>query len=89
MAKVPKPTVFLERATYRRRRLRDAGYLWPVFGVALIVFPMLWPQSSEHSTLTSSAIYYVFGVWAVLICGAFIIARVVPQPNEDTPDDTP
>ena len=40
----PRQPLFLARATYRRRRLRDAARLLPVVGVFLLAQPLLWPQ---------------------------------------------
>ncbi len=80
------PPVFLERASYRRRRLRDAARLWPVFGVILILFPLLWGQSGENARTTSGALAYIFGVWGVLICGALILARVLAKPEKEERD---
>lgn len=74
------PPVFLERQSYRRRRLMDAARVLPVIGAGLFSVPLLWPAASDGTAgvPTSSAITYVFGVWAVLIVvsAAFgIVAR--------------
>jgi len=65
---VAPPPVFLERQSYRRRRLMDAARLLPVFGAALFAVPLLWPSGGGlEGVPTSVAIRYVFGVWAGLI----------------------
>ncbi|WP_102107148.1 hypothetical protein [Oceaniglobus roseus] len=38
----PREPVFLERQTYRRRRLMDAARVLPVLGAVLFMVPMLW-----------------------------------------------
>ncbi|TDK41225.1 hypothetical protein [Antarcticimicrobium luteum] len=67
------PAVFLERQTYRRRRLMDAARLLPVLGALLFAVPLLWPGAEDAGTAapvpTSRAIRYIFVVWALLILG--------------------
>ncbi|WP_235851876.1 hypothetical protein [Litorivita pollutaquae] len=36
--------VFLERKTYRARRLMDGARVLPVLGMVLFLLPALWPQ---------------------------------------------
>jgi hypothetical protein len=62
----PKQPVFLARAPYRRRRLRDAARLLPVLGVFLLLLPLLWTDTSSLA-LRSWDVIYFFGVWLVLI----------------------
>ena len=62
----PKPPLFLARAPYRRRRLRDAARLLPVLGVFLLLLPLLWTPDSRMA-LTSGDVIYFFMVWVVLI----------------------
>jgi peptidoglycan/LPS O-acetylase OafA/YrhL len=70
----PKPPLFLARASYRRRRLRDAARLLPIVGVFLLLLPTLWvPDGKIH--LTAADIIYFFGVWLVLIILAAAFAR--------------
>lgn len=70
-----------ERQTYRRRRLMDIARLLPVLGALLLALPLLWPEASTHPAARdgvsmSTAIIYVFAVWAGLIgaCFAFSLA---------------
>ena len=89
-----RPPLFLERSSYRRRRLRDAARLLPVLGVFLFFLPLLWPeQAGEAGNVApamSSAITYVFGVWAVLIFLAVLFGLVVKRTEADreVEDDT-
>ena len=61
--------LFLAREVYRRRRWRDAARMLPVVGGVLLILPLLWRNAG-----TGPAAVYVFGVWAVLIGGAAVIA---------------
>ncbi len=62
----PKRPLFLARAPYRRRRLRDAARLLPVLGAFLLLLPLLWTPGSRMA-LTSGDVVYFFSVWLVLI----------------------
>jgi len=64
------PPVFLERQSYRRRRLTDAARLMPLLGAFLFAIPLLWPGPDDTAAgdmPTSRAILYIFAVWAGLI----------------------
>ncbi|MDU8929100.1 hypothetical protein RXV86_17030 [Alisedimentitalea sp. MJ-SS2] len=74
--KTRKGLVFLERASYRRRRLTDAARLMPVLGALLWAVPMLWNRSV---TSTSTALLYVFGIWVLLVIGAGMLSRGIAQ----------
>ncbi|WP_050930321.1 hypothetical protein [Aestuariivita boseongensis] len=72
-----RPSVFLERETYRRRRIMDAARLLPILGLALFAIPLLWPTPDTAGPETdpvpmSTAVLYIFGVWAFLIGLAFL-----------------
>ena len=69
MSRPPEP-VFLERQSYRRRRLSDAARMMPVIGLVLILVPLLWAEEAR----TSSGILYIFLVWAVLIAVTRVIS---------------
>ncbi len=66
MAKNP---VFLERQSYRRRRLMDAIKLLPFLGAVIWMVPLLWPAPLEVETgiSTAGALRYLFGGWIVLV----------------------
>ena len=73
----PGPPTFLGRASYRQRRLRDALRLLPAFGAVLILVPLLWPRGAEGGTLTSTALVYIFGVWALLAGLAALLSALM------------
>lgn len=75
-------SVFLERSTYRRRRLIDAMRLLPLLGLGMWFLPLLWnAQASE--TPMSHAVLYVFGVWLFLVVVAGIMAVLIARRNSD------
>jgi hypothetical protein len=81
----PRRPLFLARAPYRRRRLRDAARLLPVFGAVLMILPLMW-SSDGQARLTSGDVIYFFGLWALLILVAAAFApglRVGEQPDEE------
>lgn len=87
MSSGPSP-IFLERQTYRLRRLRDAARLLPVLGALLLAIPLLWSGQSEGDTVsTSSAITYVFGVWILLILGTVIVALGLRRKGDESKDE--
>lgn len=70
MARPPNP-VFLERKTYRRRRLGDAAKLLPLFGLAVFMLPILWSDTAR----TSDGIIYLFSAWVLLILVVATLSR--------------
>jgi peptidoglycan/LPS O-acetylase OafA/YrhL len=67
---LPGAPLFLARAVYRRRRLRDAARLLPVLGLLLMLLPALGRDSSGD---VRDAIY-LFVLWALLIAAAAVLA---------------
>jgi hypothetical protein len=80
-----QPPVFVERQTYRRRRLADSARALPVLGLLLWLVPLLWGLSGE-APRTSAALIYLFGVWIALILGA---AAIIAALGPDTADRRP
>ncbi|WP_202075986.1 hypothetical protein [Pseudooceanicola pacificus] len=83
-----KGTVFLERRSYRQRRLADLARALPVVGLLLMLIPLLWTQGAEDGTRTSRAIYWIFGVWAVLVCASGLLARGAERDEAAGPQPT-
>jgi uncharacterized membrane protein len=88
-----KPTriEFLERSSYRQRRIRDGARFLPILALVLMVLPLMWPRSSPEQSLTSSGIIYIFGLWIVLVVMAFLLSRVLrlSDPSRDEEARTP
>ncbi|MFN4099982.1 MAG: DUF6611 family protein [Pararhodobacter sp.] len=70
--KRPRPPLFLERETYRRRRLMDAARILPVAGFVLILLPVLWTQGGSASTAREAL--YLFGLWLALVIAAALMS---------------
>jgi len=66
----PASPLFLERESYRRRRLIDAVRLLPVLGLVLFLMPMLWTRSA-----TATGLVYLFMVWSLLVAISFWLSR--------------
>jgi hypothetical protein len=83
--------LFLARAVYRRRRLRDAARLLPLVGVVLMVLPALWsgPPGQEGATQSGagSDAVFIFAVWFLLIGGAALLAPALADPERTADPD--
>ncbi len=82
--------VFLERQSYRRRRLVDVARLLPLLGVLLLLVPLLWPDSNDAAVISgltpampmSDAITYIFAVWCALIVGSVLFGAAARRWGE-------
>ncbi len=84
MSRAPKPPTFLQRASYRQRRLRDAAKLAPFLGMILWAIPLAWPKDES---VVSDALIYVFGVWVILIVLTAALASRIRADNPSVSDD--
>lgn len=75
--------LFLARASYRKRRLRDGARMLPVFGAVLFFLPLLWAQSSTQIVVHW---FFLFGVWIALIVVTAVISRGLIDPEAVTRD---
>jgi hypothetical protein len=88
---MPKTRLFLERRSYRRRRMMDAVRILPLLCTVLwLVVPTMWPNSSEVASDTqtslSSAIWYLVVIWALAITATFALwRRIRTHDEEDDP----
>ena len=82
----PSAPLFLARAVYRKRRLRDAARLLPVLGLFLLLVPGLW---TDVPTVPSSGFdwVYILAVWAGLIAIAACLAPGLAASDAGTDDD--
>ncbi|MBF5078591.1 hypothetical protein F1642_05375 [Paracoccus sp. NBH48] len=61
---MPDRPLFLERASFHRRRLGDAARVLPVMTMLLLLVPVWWmPGSLSYA----GGAVWLFGLWAVLI----------------------
>ena len=69
--------IFLERKSYRRRRLMDAVRLLPLLGLALWMLPLLWslPQETGEPMPIGAALRYIFGVWILMVLAGWALWR--------------
>lgn len=83
--------LFLARANYRKRRLRDGARLVPIFGLLLLMLPLLWPSAGRIVTVHWA---FVFVIWAALICMAAALSAKLVEADRagdiaaDTDTDT-
>ena len=78
MSRPPLP-IFLERQSYRRRRLGDAAKLIPILGILLFLLPILWAGDAR----TSGGLVYLFAIWGALIVAMAVISRRLMQAEPD------
>ena len=87
----PRAPLFLERHSYRRRRLGDAARMLPVFGLMLLLLPIFWsPETAGTPRATAWDGVYLFCVWAARIVAAALLSRkltAAPPPDDTTNDD--
>lgn len=83
----PREPIFLERHTYRRRRLIDAARIVPVLGGVLFLAPVLNLSAGSGSTVAGSG--YLFGVWALLIVLSFVLTRRIARTNAEAEREAP
>jgi hypothetical protein len=81
----PRAPLFLARAVYRKRRLRDAARLLPIFGFLLLLLPLLWGQVLGKGA--GRMVVFVFCVWALLIVVAAWLAPGLARPESDPAED--
>jgi hypothetical protein len=67
----------------RGQRLTDSVLILPFVGTILFLLPIMWPRASEgvaaEGTATSTALIYLFAVWAGLICCALGLALALKR----------
>ena len=82
---MPRTPIFLEKRSYRQRRMMDAVRLLPFLGLMLWMVPLLWPVpdpgllaiegDAAPAMPMSVALRYLFGVWALLILAGWALWR--------------
>ncbi|MEQ6204310.1 hypothetical protein ABMC88_14815 [Sulfitobacter sp. HNIBRBA2951] len=82
---MPQSPLFLQRRSYRRRRIMDGLRMLPFLCAVLwLVVPAMWPNSAEAgaSTTLSSALGYLFTVWVLAITASFALWRRLRPEDE-------
>ncbi|MEM8631620.1 MAG: hypothetical protein AAGF74_10315 [Pseudomonadota bacterium] len=87
MRKARSP-LFLERESYRRRRLTDAARVLPIVAMVLFFIPVLWATPEDNASSTSRGGFYVFAIWAGLIVAVALLSRAISQPEKAVPPAT-
>ncbi len=75
----PKP-IYLERRSYRLRRLSEGLLFLQFLTFALWILPFLW-QSSDTRGLNT--ILWIFGVWMIAIVVSLVINRILHVSDND------
>lgn len=71
---MPDRPLFLERASFRRRRLGDAARVLPVLAAGLILLPVWWMPAQV--SFARGAVW-LFGIWAALILATWALHRAL------------
>ncbi|MDP5308890.1 hypothetical protein [Paracoccus spongiarum] len=71
---MPDRPLFLERASFRRRRLGDAARVLPIAATLLILVPAWWIPRSASS---AGGAVWLFGLWATLIVAIWALHRAL------------
>ena len=80
--KRPRAPEFLARQSYRMRRLMDAARLLPVFGLVLLLLPLMRPSPVGEAPPTAMEGVYLFSVWGALIAVAVLLSMVLRRALE-------
>lgn len=78
---MPDRPLFLERASFRRRRLGDAARVLPVLAAALILVPVWWMPAQV--SFAAGAVW-LFGIWAALIGAIWALHRALRRADAAT-----
>lgn len=85
--------LFLERASFRRRRLGDAARVLPVVAAVAVLVPVWWVPDAVSFGRGAA---WLFGLWAGLIVAVALLHRALlraeaathsaalPDPQDDT-----
>lgn len=71
---MPDRPLFLERASFHRRRLGDAARVLPVLAMLLILVPVWWVPSSV--SFAAGAVW-IFSLWGLLVIAVWALHRAL------------
>ena len=84
MSRKSPPPIFLQRASYRQRRIRDAAKLMPFLGMILWAIPLAWSRGDGSNDVGTAGLIYVFAVWVMsIVATGFLATRVRGEPPDD------
>ena len=91
---IPKRgTQFLARDSYRLRRLMDAARFLPVFGLLLLLLPLMRGAPDDEMPAVAGEAVFLFLLWAGLVGAAFLLSlglrRALDEPTAPDPPDMP
>jgi len=82
---MPDRPLFLERASFHRRRLGDAARVLPVLAALLFLVPVWWvPQNVSFA----GGAVWIFGLWGVLVMAIWALHRALLRAEAATPHAT-
>lgn len=87
MTKTTNRALFLERASYRQRRVRDAAVLLPIVGIVLMLLPLLWSGPDDGVSKSSVTVIYIFFGWVMLIFMTSAIAWLLRDAEQQDAQD--
>ena len=87
MPGAPRPGVFLEKRSYRRRRVVDGLRIMPILGAWLFLVPVLWP-AGVGAPFMSRVLIYVFGAWVLLIVASYMLIVIQERLGGTREDET-
>jgi len=77
--------VFVERKTYRRRRMADGARMLPILGALLFCMPLLWAVGAPPKTTLT--MFYLFVVWIALSVISAVISRHLHENDSGSQSD--
>lgn len=78
---MPERPLFLERASFRRRRLGDAARVLPMLAALLLLVPVWWIPG--RVSFAAGAVW-LFGLWAALILATWMLHRALRRTDAAT-----
>ncbi|MGR3199720.1 MAG: hypothetical protein ACU0DH_08235 [Paracoccus sp. (in: a-proteobacteria)] len=78
---MPDRPLFLERASFHRRRLGDAARVLPILATLMVLVPVWWIPSQVSY---AGGAVWIFGLWAGLILAVRLLHRALLQAEAAT-----
>ncbi|MDO5648069.1 hypothetical protein [Paracoccus sp. (in: a-proteobacteria)] len=78
---MPERPLFLERASYRRRRLGDAARVLPFLSAFALILPVLWAPLAVSYAFGA---VWLFALWAGLVVAIWALHRALLRAEAET-----